>query len=140
HFVFGRSQAVEREPHVQLHLFLQIVRPHPLGAVLRAGFGAPRVAAAPIEDRRPHRMALKSNTLCDPVTRASSVVYGPTKVGKWNPGIGTSTWIPSAPRFVVALRSVTDASKSGSNAARASADRPCACFSASLESWILEFP
>ena len=45
-----------------------------------------------------------------------------------------------AARLAVWFRSVKEASRSGSSAARACADRDCACFSASPESWILVLP
>ena len=48
--------------------------------------------------------------------------------------------MPMAARLAVWSRSVREASRSGSSAARACADRACACFSASPESWILVLP
>jgi hypothetical protein len=54
--------------------------------------------------------------------------------------MGTLICIPMAARLAVWSRSVKEASRSGSSAARACADRDCACFSASPESWILVLP
>ena len=45
-----------------------------------------RAAVTPTFDACKRRMAPKSKTLCVAVARASKVVNGPTKVGKWKPG------------------------------------------------------
>src|SRR5579864_6965815 len=65
-------------------------------------------------------MVVKSSTVCCAEPRASKTLNGPTILGIEKPGIGKLKLKPNVCRFTVWLRSVTEPSTLGKNAARAS--------------------
>ena len=57
HLRFGRPQAVDRQPHIQFDLLLDVARAGLFLAVLREAFRAPCVPAEPVEYRHLERDA-----------------------------------------------------------------------------------
>src|ERR1019366_4189897 len=55
HLLLRRAQSIQRQPHIQLDLLLEIAGLHLLRAVLRRRFPPPRISPSAIEQRHAHR-------------------------------------------------------------------------------------